>query len=127
MNAYPPWNQRILIDDILLATTLITDADVSSWPSDKVKAFAGRELNPIEFEFATNICNCLDDIDNKKRQKMDKLDAVYNRAMEMLAERARDEKRELHEKVASLLSDNLVDASISDMLSVLKLNHAYSS
>ena len=122
-----PWNQPVLIDDILLAATLIVDADVSSWPSDKVKAFAGRELNPIEFEFATNICNCLDDIDNKKRQKMDKLDAVYNRAMELLAERARDEKRELHEKAASILSDNLVDASISDMVSMLKLNHAYSS
>lgn len=117
-----PWDHHVLIDDILLAAALIADADVSSWPPDKVKAFAGRELNPIEFEFATNICNCLDDIDNKKRQKMDKLKALYDKALAMLAERARDEKRELREKVASLLSDNLADASISDMVSTLKLN-----
>ena len=119
-----PFGQPVLIDDILLAAALIADADVSSWPPDKVKAFAGRELNPIEFEFAVNICNCLADIDNKKRQKMDKLNAVYNRAMALLAERARDEKRELREKAASLLSDNLVDASVSGMISMLKLNHA---
>lgn len=120
-----PWNQHVLIDDILLAAALIADADVSSWPPDKVKAFAGRELNPIEFEFAVNICNCLADIDKKKRQKIEKLKALYDKALAMLAERAHDEKRELHEKAASLLNDNLVDASVSDMISVLRMNHLY--
>lgn len=122
-----PWNQHVLIDDILLAAALITDADVSSWPSDKVKAFAGRELNPIEFEFATNICNCLVDIDKKQSQKMSRLKSLYDKAVAMVAERARDEKYELRKKAASLLNDNLVGASISDMISMLKLNHAYSS
>lgn len=120
-----PWNQRVLIDDILLAAALITDADVSSWPSDKVKAFAGRELNPIEFEFAAHISDCLVDIDKKKKQQIDKLNAAHDKAIAMIAERARNEKRELHEKAASLLNDNLVDASVSDMISVLRTNHLY--
>jgi len=123
----PYSEEPILIDDILLAAALIADADVSSWPPDKVKAFAGRELNPIEFEFAVHIYDCLADIDSKKQQEAAKLKAAYDKAMKALAERVYDEKHELFKKVDSLLSDNLVDASVCDMVSTMKTSHAYSS
>lgn len=121
-----PWNQSVLIDDILLAASLIADANVSGWPSGKVRAFAGRELNPIEFEFAAHISDCLADIDKKKKQQIDKLNAAHDKAIAELNKRARTEKDELREKAASLLGDNLVDASVHDMVSTMVANHLHS-